>query len=180
MSAQLVRPSTAYKDTLLEALREGYTHGVEKPKTEEDISGIEDNFKDFVQSAYEIHNKGSILCPDGNTYERVPSTGYWLIVDDTFIGGISLRHELNDFLIKYGGHIGYGVRPNFRKQGYGTLMLRLCLEEARKIIDDRVLVTCSTSNTGSRKIIEANGGVLQDTVTYDWIDEDTMRFWIDL
>lgn len=179
MPAKLVRPSIAYKTSLLEALREGYTHGVEKPRTEEDIQEIEDNFDDFIANASKVDAEGQIKCPDGNVYDRVPSTSYWLVLDDTFIGGIAVRHHLNDFLIQYGGHIGYGVRPSFRKQGYGTLMLRLCLSEARKLVDDRVLITCSDSNTGSRKIIESNGGILENVAHYDWMEGGTMRFWIE-
>lgn len=41
----------------------------------------------------------------------------WSLVDlddrepTMVIGTISLRHELNDYLRREGGHIGYGVRP---------------------------------------------------------------------
>jgi predicted acetyltransferase len=37
---------------------------------------------------------------------------------------------------------------------------------------DQVLVTCDEDNVASRKVIEANGGVLEDVRT------TKMRFWI--
>mgnify|MGYP002236365423 FL=1 len=42
----------------------------------------------------------------------------------------NLRHHLNDYLLAYGGHIGYSVRPSERKNGYASQMLRLTLEKA--------------------------------------------------
>ncbi|TVQ85074.1 MAG: GNAT family N-acetyltransferase [Micavibrio sp.] len=181
MSAKLVTPSEEYKDSFIEALREGFKRGVETEKTEDEIAEIENDFTGYLEKTRAQDQSGTILCPDGNTYERVPSSDYWLVLDDTFIGSISLRHRLNEFLIQFGGHIGYGVRPGFRQQGYGTLMLRLCLDEARKIVKDtRVLLTCSEDNTGSRKIIEANGGILEDKLDFDWHDGTVLRYWIEL
>ena len=37
----------------------------------------------------------------------VRATTFWLIDNEKFIGEINIRHELNSFLINYGGHIGY-------------------------------------------------------------------------
>ena len=181
MSARLVLPSGAFKDSFIEALREGYVRGAENPRSEEEINAIAEDLPAYLDDLMTKEKTGQILCPDGNTYERVPSTDYWLVLDEAFIGSISLRHRLSEFLLKFGGHIGYGVRPSFRHQGYGTLMLRLCLDEARKILKtDRVLLTCAEGNMGSRKIIEANGGILEDSVAYDWQDDNTMRYWIEL
>jgi len=181
MSARLVSPSGAFKDSFIEALREGFVRGVEKPRSKEDIDAIADDFPAYLEDILTKDKTGQILCPDGNTYERVPSSDYWLVLDEAFIGSISLRHRLSEFLLKFGGHIGYGVRPSFRHQGYGTLMLRLCIDEARKILKtDRVLLTCAEGNMGSRKIIEANGGILEDIVSFDWQDDNTMRYWIEL
>ncbi|MEU9960460.1 GNAT family N-acetyltransferase [Streptomyces sp. NPDC050982] len=72
----------------------------------------------------------------------------------------------------FGGHIGYGVRPTARRQGYATAMLRDVLPHARDLGLDRVLVTCDTTNVGSRKVIEANGGEFEDE------RGGKLRFWI--
>lgn len=55
---------------------------------------------------------------------HVPSTTLWWAGGDEYLGRIQLRHELNDFLREYGGHIGYDVAPQHRRQGHATAMLR--------------------------------------------------------
>ena len=111
----------------------------------------------------------------------VPSYDYFLVDDDKFIGIIHIRIRLTENLIKYGGHIGYGINPVYWKQGYGTKLLKLGLEIAKKLIkEDKVLVTCDDDNIGSYKIIEANGGMLEDKVMNTLADETflTRRYWI--
>ncbi len=53
--------------------------------------------------------------------------------DNRIVGMIDIRHELNDFLRNYGGHIGYGVRPSERNKGYATQMLLLALDYCRRL-----------------------------------------------
>ncbi len=109
---------------------------------------------------------------------RVPATRFWLIVDGAaYAGELELRHSLNDALRRYGGHIGYKIRPSQRRKGYGTRLCRLGIEEARRrgIMD--ILITCDDDNIGSRKIIEANGGLLADKVD-NHRAALTRRYWI--
>ncbi|MCO4254079.1 GNAT family N-acetyltransferase [Pseudarthrobacter cellobiosi] len=47
----------------------------------------------------------------------VPCTYLWIVEGDTFLGSLAIRHELNDFLLNEGGHIGYSVRPSARCVG---------------------------------------------------------------
>jgi predicted acetyltransferase len=108
------------------------------------------------------------------------------MVQDTFliaevggdiVGRISIRHALNDFLFNYGGHIGYMVRPAFRRNGYASEMLRQALLLAKDIGIHQVLITCNDDNIGSIKVIEKHGGVLKNKV-----DEEghlLRRYWID-
>ena len=83
---------------------------------------------------------------------------------DYFIGEISIRHNLNAALEKYGGHIGYGIRFSEWNKGFGTLMLKLALIEAKKIGLSKVLVTCDDSNAASARVMEKNGFVLGDII----------------
>ncbi|MFJ1597955.1 GNAT family N-acetyltransferase [Streptomyces sp. NPDC088261] len=102
----------------------------------------------------------------------VPSTTLWYVEGDTFLGRLAIRHRLNPFLRELGGHIGYAVRPTARRRGYATAMLTEALPVARRIGIGSVLVTCDTTNTASRKVIEAVGGVLEDQ------RGEKLRFWI--
>jgi len=93
---------------------------------------------------------------------------------------LEVRTELTDALRRYGGHVGYAIRPSARRQGHGTTALRLALERCRAIGLARVLVTCDETNAASRRIIEANGGVLEDLVVLQGRPARTMRYWIDV
>ena len=107
----------------------------------------------------------------------VPATHFWLIDGQRYLGDLDLRHCLNDSLRRYGGHIGYTIRPSERRKGYGKLVCKLGIQEARKRGIDDILITCDDDNIASCKIIEANGGVLRDK-----IDNQrgvlTRRYWI--
>src|SRR5271157_3611259 len=62
----------------------------------------------------------------------VPATTYWLVRNDGKIfGAVNIRHYLNEFLERSGGHVGMGIRPSERRKGYGAAMLRLALQITR-------------------------------------------------
>nr|WP_255671798.1 GNAT family N-acetyltransferase [Glycomyces amatae] len=92
----------------------------------------------------------------------VPSTTHWWAEGDAYLGRINIRHRLNDHLREVGGHIGYDVRPSARRRGHATAMLAAALPRAAALGIEKALVTCDTDNTASRKVIEHNGGVLED------------------
>jgi len=111
--------------------------------------------------------------------ELVPATQYFGIKDGRIVGTLQIRHRLNEYLTKIGGHIGYGVRPTERRKGYATQMLSLALEKCRELGVRRALVTCNDDNIGSEKTILNNGGVYESEITED---DGTVvkRFWIAL
>ena len=105
---------------------------------------------------------------------KVGSTTYWLYADGIPVGFGKLRHELTEGLRKVGGHIGYGIAPQYRGKGYGKELLRLLLAEAQKRGIDRVLITVHADNEASRKVALANGGVItEQTDERLWIWADT-------
>ncbi|WP_183098227.1 GNAT family N-acetyltransferase [Nocardioides pelophilus] len=108
---------------------------------------------------------------------RVASTYFWITAgdggpDDEVIGFLNLRHELNDWLLQEGGHIGYSVRPARRRRGHATRALALGVHRAGELGIERVLVTCDTGNVASAGTIEAGGGVFEDE------RNDKRRYWI--
>lgn len=122
----------------------------------------------------ERHARGENL--PGN---HVPSTFLFAFDASRIVGRVAIRHELNDFLLRVGGHIGYVVVPEFRRRGYATEMLRQSLEIAnRRLGIDRVLVTCDDDNVGSIKTIEKNGGVLENVVVGPDLGAPKRRYWI--
>jgi predicted acetyltransferase len=110
---------------------------------------------------------------------RVPATFLGAIAGGDLVGRVSIRHELNDYLLNFGGHIGYGVRPGFRRQGFATEILRQGLVIARAAGVDRILVTCDENNHASAAVIERNGGVLEDVRTDEADGVRRSRYWID-
>lgn len=111
---------------------------------------------------------------------RVPASTFFLIrlEDNKIIGMINIRHELNDYLLNEGGHIGYSIRNSERRKGYATKMLRLGLEKCLELGMKKVLVTCNKNNIGSAKTIQNNSGILEN----EYIRENkvTQRYWINL
>lgn len=132
------------------------------------------SFEAFVQSLLEKTD------PDRLPAGRVPETVLWLVDDDEVLGRVSIRHTLNATLLEVGGHIGYEVRPSKRRMGYGTRALALALPVARTLGIERVLITCDADNVGSYRIIEANGGVLENEIIIPGSSLPKRRYWIDL
>lgn len=109
---------------------------------------------------------------------HVPATTYLAIrkSDNKLIGMIQVRHQLNEFLTLFGGHIGYSVRPSERRKGYAKAMLHLALLKCHEMGIDKALVTCDKNNIASAKTILANGGILEDEVASE--GRITQRYWI--
>lgn len=116
-----------------------------------------------------------ISLPEG----YVPATFLVAEVAGELVGRSSIRHELNDYLREVGGHIGYGVRPAFRRRGHATEILRQSLEVLRELGVERALVTCDDDNTGSATVIERCGGRLENVVPVVG-GAPKRRYWIDL
>ena len=110
----------------------------------------------------------------------VPDSVYFLynISLNKFLGAVNIRHELNDYLLQYGGHIGDGIRPSMRGKGYGNKIIELALIECKRLGIEKVLITCNKDNIPSKKCIIKNGGILENEVQKD--DEIIERYWIEI
>ncbi|NLT58946.1 MAG: GNAT family N-acetyltransferase [Clostridiales bacterium] len=109
----------------------------------------------------------------------VPATVYFGVAEGRIVGILQIRHFLNEYLLQYGGHIGYSVCPTARRRGHATAMLAQALDACRALGLDRVLLTCDRDNLGSAGTIQKNGGLLENEVAEP--DGNLLqRYWITL
>ena len=176
--AELVAPSPRHARSYVAALREGFRRGAQERVSERRIRQIEADFAGYVEAITD--QTGRVRLPTGQILPKVPFSVFWLVEGDEFIGETHVRHRLNDYLIREGGHVGYGIRPARQRQGYGKLILALALDECRGLGLRRVLITCLQDNVASARIIEANGGALENVIADPAGRGPLRRYWIAL
>ncbi len=94
-------------------------------------------------------NAHGIDLPDGH----VPSTVFILEDQDNYVGIFNFRHYLNDFLKNNAGHVGYGIRKDYRKKGYATQGLALLIETIKPlIIEDEIYISVNKNNIHSLRV----------------------------
>jgi predicted acetyltransferase len=167
----LVKPGKQYHSSYLKALTE-----FAKENRSLEYRGLQEGeeFEDYLERVEKFPE--GIGLPDG----FVPETVLWLVDQDEFIGEASIRHVLNYSLLRVGGHIGYLIRPSKRKKGFGTKILKLSLKVAKSLGIKKALLTCDETNIGSAKIIEKNGGILEDATDMGQGLPRKLRYWIKL
>lgn len=173
---ELIKPHAAYKKSFCEALagfnRDGTT-GFWNVWGKE-IG--EENVEEYIINTgfFEIWKK----LPEW----RVPSTTYRLVEEDskTFLWCINVRHTLTNFLFRFAWHVWYAISPTERGKWYGTTLLAMTLPRIKKEIGlNKVLLTCDETNIASKKIIEKNGWVYENSeITEEWVVK--LRYWIEL
>ena len=147
-----------------------------------DGEGIHGSSKLYTTDTYALWLENITRNALGETLPNLfPADTYFAmrVCDEQIVGIINIRHTLDsDFMRNYGGHIGYTVRPNERRKGYATQMLRLALERCKERNINRVLITCDPANTASYRVIEACSGVLENEIPYPDTNEFVRRYWI--
>lgn len=162
----LIRPTVALREAFLQALTESDRHDGAGIET---LQGPED-FEAWIEllnaEEHTPQQPGHVTC------------SYWWITDGAdYLGAIALRHELNEYLYNFGGHVGYSVRPAYRRRGIASEALRQVVTRAHERGMERLLLTCDSDNIGSQRTIVANGGVLEDT-RQRADGAVTLRYWI--
>lgn len=92
--------------------------------------------------------------------EDIYTTTKRFILFDNYIpiGEVGIRTTLNDFWVNRGSQIFYKIRKSERGKGYGNIILKLALSEAKKLSFSRIRMNCDNNNILSKKIIIKNGG----------------------
>jgi predicted acetyltransferase len=165
---RLVEPAPLYKAAILDGVAEMQASGEWDISPEAFAARFDEMLRELAAA------KDQATTPPG----MVPYEDFWLMEDDSWIGLLTLRLRLTEELLHAGGHIGYVIRPSKRRCGYGTALLRLGLDKACERGLSRVLLTCDETNTGSRKIIEANGGQFENAVVVEGQADKKLRYWI--
>lgn len=103
--------------------------------------------------------------------DKVPARTFFLVRenDGRIVGMINIRLALNDKLRRYGGHIGYSVRPTERGKGYNKINLYLALKLCARYGIENVLMDADRDNPASWRTMEALGG---ERIREYWDDEN--------
>ncbi|GFP76298.1 GNAT family N-acetyltransferase [Clostridium fungisolvens] len=169
---KLVLPTPEYKEKIMDYKREFLENGDSMDGTAglKDAESFEKWYTAFCNNLKEETVAKGL----------VPATTYLAISteDGRLIGMIDIRHRLNDYLLSFGGHIGYSVRKSERQKGYATEMLALALKECIKLDINKVLITCNKENIGSAKTILNNNGKFENEIVEG--SRITQRYWITL
>ena len=173
MALTLIKGSLEYKDEIITMLKEWKEYNNTHETNHSPWAIFKNEPDDFGLYLKELEYKEPV---DG----LVPDSTFFCLDEERkrIVGAVNIRHELNDYLLTYGGHIGDGIRPSERRKGYATKMIALALEECRKLGITKVLIVCDKSNIGSAKSIQNNGGVLENEVEED--GNLVQRYWIEL
>ena len=154
-----------------------YVKETKEDKPDATPGGFKDNtvYEEWLNKLYNERNNINL------EEDRVPSSFYFLMMDNRILGSISIRHNLNnEMLKKFGGHIGYNIRPSERRKGYATIMLNLALEKCEALGLEDVMVTCKENNIGSAKTIENNQGVLKEIMFIPEENCNFKKYWINV
>lgn len=100
--------------------------------------------------------------------------------DNKIVGSINVRWNLSEEMKRFGGNIGYSIRPTERRKGYNKINLYLGLIEARKLGLDKVMLDCDVNNLGSARTMQALGGILERTEVDPYDGLLTSVYWFDV
>ena len=135
-----------------------------------------DNYQEVLEN-----NK---LLKEGINNNGIKEIYYWVIEDDKIVGHASIRlnPEEDEGILKYCGHIMYGVIPSKRNQGYGTKICQLLIQKMKDLGYKEIIITCSDDNLSSAKVIENNNGILLEVVEPDMVNttKKTRRYKVDI
>ena len=136
-----------------------------------DENGLTNEFFNISREDFENHalpqminwSKGIDL-PEG----FVPETFFFLWNEENekkdIVGQFRFRHHLTPELRDGAGHIGYQIKAEHRRKGFGTEGLRLTILEAKKILpkygENELYLRCNVTNPASLACMLKNGATI--------------------
>ena len=179
----IIREANKYDEKELLDIYEEYIKSkpIEGINTFEGVRDFENlnkmNFEQWLE--YLEYNKNEENLPEDYSTHTL-----YLAENDKkrIVGAIGLRWKEVPVLVTYGGLIGYSIRPTERGKGYATELLKLGIQEYREKDNNRekILITCKDFNQASKRVIEKNGGIYENS----YINKDDgytyLRYWINL
>ena len=148
---EIIKPKKEWFEDYRKAVIESFDNNIDewKPFNPEDY----DSWKENILNTYEKIEKGEHL-PEG-VFRTIT---YWCVDKDEFVGEVQLRPSMNEKDALLYGHISYAIAYSKWGKGYGTKILKLILEEAKKLGLKQVYIACHKNNIGSIRVIEKNHG----------------------
>lgn len=106
----LIKPAVIMKQQALDYKEEHWNYGETILHGSTLMDSME--YEDWLNLTERNSNRETVR------HGRVPASTFFVLrkADGRMVGMVDIRHELNNFLANYGGHIGYGVRPAKRQK----------------------------------------------------------------
>lgn len=165
-NSYLARPHAVFRPSYVAALREGFVWTTRTAPDADAIAFIDSHFDDYLR---QLDEDGQTPQGGAPRLSGVPANTFWLVEDGDFIGAVNIRARIDTpALARFGGHVGYAVRPSRQGRGHGRRALALALDICRGMGLGVVRLSCATDNVASRRVIEANGGLLLRTGAPAW------------
>lgn len=98
-----------------------------------------------------------LIAEEAGLSDKPRTTVYYGFLNGVIVGHINCRWALTKELADFGGHIGYMVVAEYRRQGVASQLLAYALDQYRQAGYDRVLLTAKETNLASRATIERAG-----------------------
>lgn len=154
---KLIQPTLEYEEQVNEYLKEHLESGENELSASKGLASA-NSYKEWLDKVIGEEDIPKENWVRNNTYLVIREE------DDKLIGLLNIRKEDNERVLDWAGHIGYGVRPTERRKGYASEILRLALDECRRLGMHKVMVGCHQDNIGSKKTIEKNNAVYEREV----------------
>ena len=134
----------------------------------ENENGFENKYYNVTKEEFKnqvipqlLNDSNGINLPDG----YVPQTYFFLWNDNVIVGLFKIRHCLTESLRNGSGHIGYGILPDYRGEGYAKQGLLLAIDKCKGIIkEDEIYLSVRKDNPASLRVqLDCGAYIVKET-----------------